>query len=138
SVALVDDGDRPPLAARAELDAAVARGEDRVVAADARAGAGAETRPALADEDHARLDFLPVEELHAEPLPLRVAPVLRGTETFLVCHPSSSPSAFSADSSAASAPFRFACCCSYSSAASSSACSQPFAAAEICGTVRSA
>src|SRR5262245_55300432 len=83
---LVRDGDGALLAARRERDAAVARGEDRVVAADAGARAGAKPRAPLPDDDHPGLDLLAVEELHAQPLRLGVAPVLRGSETLLVCH----------------------------------------------------
>src|SRR4029077_1232923 len=74
------------LAARAERDLAVARGEDRVVLAEAGAGAGPEARPALADEDHPRRHVLAAEELHAEHLGLRVAAVPRRAESLLVCH----------------------------------------------------
>ena len=74
------------LAARAERDAAVARGEDRVVAAECRPVAGAEARPALAHDDHPRLDLLAGEDLDAEPLRLGVTPVLRRTQTLLVRH----------------------------------------------------
>src|SRR6266699_365130 len=82
----VDDRDGSFLARGTERDAAVALREDRVVAADARAGARPELRAALADDDHPRLDLLAVEELHAQPLGLGVATVLRRAETFLVCH----------------------------------------------------
>ena len=71
---------------RAELDRALAHGEDRVVAADVRAGAGAEPRAALADDDHAGLHLLAGEDLDAEPLRVRVAAVPGGTEAFLVSH----------------------------------------------------
>src|SRR5438067_8001528 len=83
---LADDADEAALAARPELDAAVARGEDRVVAADAGAVAGAKARAALADEDHPRGHVLAGEDLHAEHLRIRVAAVPRRTESFLVCH----------------------------------------------------
>ena len=79
-------GDDPAAAAGVELDHARPGGEDRVVAADAGARAGAEARAALPDEDHPRLDLLPVEQLDAQSLRLGVAAVLRGAETFLVCH----------------------------------------------------
>src|SRR5512133_1826765 len=80
------DGYGAALAAGLELDLAVLRGEDRVVAADARTRPRAELRAALADEDHPRLHRLAVEDLHAEALGLRVAAVPGGTEPFLVCH----------------------------------------------------
>src|SRR5215471_17250010 len=84
--ALVGDCDGPPLARPAEGQRAVALGEDRVVLADPRAGAGAEARPALADDDHAGLHRLAVEQLDAEPLCVRVAAVPGGAKTFFVSH----------------------------------------------------
>src|SRR5947208_12250096 len=83
---LVDDGNEAALAARPERDLAGARREDRVVLADARAGAWAEARAALADEDHPRLHVLAGEELDAEHLRVRVTAVPRRAQTFLVCH----------------------------------------------------
>src|SRR5579862_368799 len=88
----LDDGDCAALAARAERDRARTRGEDRVVAAELGAGAGAELRAALADDDVARLDGLPVEHLHSEVLRVGVAAVLRGAEALLVCHFATPPS----------------------------------------------
>src|SRR5439155_20683867 len=82
----VDDRDGAALAARPELDPPVLLGEDRVVAAEPRARAGTEPRPALADDDHPGFDLLAGEDLHAEHLRVRVAPVARGSESFLVCH----------------------------------------------------
>src|SRR5581483_6734076 len=82
----LDDRDETALAARPERDRPLAHREDRVVAADLRAGARAELRAALADDDVAGPDGLAVEDLHAEVLGVRVAAVLRGAETFLVCH----------------------------------------------------
>src|SRR5579862_635752 len=117
TVLLVDDGHGAALAARAERDLAGARREDRVVLADARAGAGAEARAALAHDDHPGGDVLAGEELHAEHLRVRVAAVARRAQAFLVCHQWLSFSA-SAASSAAIAPLRFAFSFSYSSAAS--------------------
>src|SRR5204863_9164416 len=78
--------DETALAALPEGDRAGARGEDRVVAAEAGARAGAELRPALADEDHPGLDLLAGEDLHAEHLRVRVAAVPRRAESLLVCH----------------------------------------------------
>src|SRR5262245_10443637 len=86
SVGIRADGDVPPVAARPELDLTVARGEDRVVAADTRTRAGAEPAAALADEDHARLDLFAGEDLDAEALGLGVPPVAGRSETFLVRH----------------------------------------------------
>src|SRR5438045_1460166 len=83
---VLDDRHEPALAARAEGDGAHADGEDRVVATDLRAGAGAEPRAVLADDDVARLHGLAVEHLHPEVLGVRVATVLRGAEALLVCH----------------------------------------------------
>src|SRR5205085_4415712 len=99
---LVDDRHEAALAARPEGDLAIAHGEDRVVLADSGAGAGAEARTALPDEDHPRRHVLAGEELHAEHLRIRVAAVPRRAEAFLVRHYFSS----SAASSAASAPLR--------------------------------
>src|SRR5438132_3463720 len=70
----VDDRDEATLAARPVLDAAVAQGEDSVIAADAGAGARPEARATLPDEDHPRLDLLAAEDLRAEHLRVRVAP----------------------------------------------------------------
>src|SRR5215468_1132874 len=84
--ARLDDRDAAALAARPERDGAGADREDRVVAADLGAGARAEPRAPLADDDVARLDGLAVEDLHPEVLRVRVATVLRGAEPLLVCH----------------------------------------------------
>src|SRR5437763_5162495 len=83
---LVGDCDGPALSARPEREGAVALGEDRVVRAEPRAGARAEARAALADDDHAGLHRLAVEQLDAEALRVRVAAVPGGAETFLVSH----------------------------------------------------
>src|SRR5919197_2538199 len=83
---LVGDGHGPPLAALAEAERPVSLGEDRVVLADARAGARAEARAALADDDHAGLYRLAVEQLDAKALRVRVAAVPGGAKTFLVSH----------------------------------------------------
>src|SRR5688500_989057 len=74
------------LAAATELDRALGDREDRVVAADADAVAGAELRAALPHDDVAGLDLLAAEHLHAETLRVRVAAVPGGTEALLVCH----------------------------------------------------
>src|SRR5262249_29877768 len=81
-------GDRDgALVARAtELDHAFAQREDRVVPTDTRTGAWAETCPTLTDDDHAGLDLLSREDLHAKPLGLRIATVLRRAEALLVRH----------------------------------------------------
>jgi hypothetical protein len=80
------DRDEALLARRAELDDAFADGEDRVVAAEVGARAGAEAGAALADDDHAGLDLLAREDLDAEALRVRVAAVAGGAEAFLVSH----------------------------------------------------
>src|SRR5262249_16093033 len=69
-----------------EVDLPVPDGEDRVVATDLRARPGPEPAAALADQDHPGLDVLPGEDLHAQSLRVRVAPVARGTKTLLVRH----------------------------------------------------
>ncbi len=74
---LFDDRHEAALAARAELGLAGSQREDRVVAADRRAWAGAELRPALADDDLAGLHVLACKDLHAEILGIRVAAVPR-------------------------------------------------------------
>src|SRR5207237_4999401 len=83
---VADDAHEAAVAARAELHAAVARGENGVVSAHAGAVAGAEARSALADEDHPRGHVLAGEHLHAEHLRIRVATVPRRAESFLVGH----------------------------------------------------
>src|SRR5436190_19046973 len=83
---LVGDCDGPALSALAEAERSVALGEDRVVLADPRARAWAEARAALADDDHAGLHRLAVEQLDAEALRVRVAAVTGGAKTFLVSH----------------------------------------------------
>ena len=85
---LAHDGGRIVVArgGLAERDLAVARREDGVVASQTGPGTGPEARAALADDDHAGLDVLAVEDLHAQPLRLRVATVLRRAEALLVRH----------------------------------------------------
>src|SRR5207237_10847319 len=90
---LVGDADEAALAAPPELHAAVAQREDRVVAAEARARTRAEPRAALAHDDRAGAHLLAGEDLHAEHLRVRVAPVARRAEALLMrhlTHPSSS------------------------------------------------
>src|SRR5438552_5786384 len=65
--------DEPLVAGAAELDDTLAQREDRVVASETCARPGAETRPTLADDDHPRLDLLAREDLHTQPLRVRVA-----------------------------------------------------------------
>src|SRR5437016_5166120 len=90
------DGDHAPAAAGGELHPPGTRGEDRVVPADARAVAGLEPRAALAHDDLATGHCLAGEDLHAQPLALRVAAVPARSEPLLMSHlrpprPSSSP-----------------------------------------------
>src|SRR5688572_5457677 len=66
-----EDRDRPALAGRLEVDGAGAGREDRVVAAEAGALAGAEAGAALADDDLAAADGLAGEDLHTEHLRVR-------------------------------------------------------------------
>src|SRR5581483_4927158 len=72
----------PPL----ELDLPVDQGVDRVVLAHPDVAAEAELRAALADDDVAGADELAAELLDAEALRVRVAPVARGADAFLVSH----------------------------------------------------
>src|ERR671927_254827 len=76
------DRNNPALAAGVELHDAGARGEDRVVAAGA--GARLEAGAALADDDLPARHLLTREQLDAQALRDRVAPVPAGSETFLV------------------------------------------------------
>ena len=69
-----------------QLMADLASPHARVVAADLGARSGPELRPALANDDHPSLHLLAVEELHAEPLRLGVAPVAGRPHAFLVRH----------------------------------------------------
>src|SRR5438270_10940034 len=86
NICLLRDGNGPALARLPESELAVALGEDRVVLADSGAGARAKARTALADDDHSCLHDLPVEQLDAEALRVRVAAVAGGAKTFLVSH----------------------------------------------------
>ena len=87
-----DDGDAALAALRAELDRSRARGEDRVVLADAGAVARLEAGAALADDDLAAGHGLAGEHLHAEALRVRVAAVAAGAESLLMSHPMPSSS----------------------------------------------
>src|SRR2546421_4638375 len=86
NICLLRDGNGPALARLPESELAVALGEDRVVLADSGARTGAKARTALADDDHSCLHDLPVEQLDAEALRVRVAAVAGGAKTFLVSH----------------------------------------------------
>src|SRR6266516_1907382 len=83
---LINNGNKPPFATRLECNGSVALGEDRVVAPDSRAGAGTEAGPALADDDRPGGHALAVEDLDAEHLRVRVAPVPGRAEPLLVGH----------------------------------------------------
>src|SRR5436190_17900751 len=88
------DGDGTAVARPAELELAVALGEDRVVLADPGPRARPEARAALPDDDRPGLDLLPAEQLDPEALRVRVATVAGGAKTFFVRHlsrPSSLP-----------------------------------------------
>src|SRR5436305_3758754 len=80
------DGDGAPVARPAELELAVALGEDRVVLADPGARARPEARAALADDDRPRFHVLPAEQLDPEALRVRVTAVAGGAKTFFVRH----------------------------------------------------
>src|SRR5262249_8445767 len=82
----LDDAYEAALAARPELDLAVAASEDRVIAPDSRSGAGTEARSALADQNHPGRDLLAGAKLHAEHLRVRVAAVARRAKSLLVRH----------------------------------------------------
>src|SRR5580765_5044315 len=86
NMALLRYVDKTAFAGRLEDHRAVTLGEDRVVAPDARAGAWAEAGAALPHDDRPRGDVLAVEDLDAEHLRLRVAPVPRGAESLFMSH----------------------------------------------------
>src|SRR3954453_20784184 len=120
------DFDEAALAALLERDRSGTRREDRVAAAESGPRTRSEPRAALADEDHPGLDILAGEDLDAEHLRVRAAAVGGRAESFFVCHYCFSLFVSSVDSSAASAPFRFAFARSYSSAASTCSSRQCF------------
>src|SRR4051812_37726081 len=80
------DGDHAAAPAMLELDGAGPCGEDRVVLADADALARLEAGAALAHDDPAAGHALAREDLHAEPLRVRVAAVAARAEPLLVRH----------------------------------------------------
>src|SRR5262245_1490129 len=82
----VYDGDRPAAARRGEPDDAGTLREDRVVAPDPDSVTGTEARAALADDDLATADLLSGEDLHAEHLRVRVAPVSARADSLLLTH----------------------------------------------------
>src|SRR3954452_2157679 len=81
-----EDRDDASAPAVLELHRARPRGEDRVVLADAHALARLEAGPALAHDDLASVHDLAGEDLHAEALGVRVAPVAAGAESLLMSH----------------------------------------------------
>src|SRR5437764_12530305 len=85
------DADVAGVAAALELDDAVDLGKQRVVRAQPDVGAGLEAGAALADQDGAAGDELPAEALHAEHLGIRIPPVARAADAFLVRHESLTP-----------------------------------------------
>src|SRR5919197_1308250 len=85
---LLGDADEAALAASPELHVAVSQREDRVVAAETRARAGAEPRAPLAHDDRPGAHLLAGEDLHAEHLRVGVAPFARRAESLLMRHPS--------------------------------------------------
>src|SRR5207253_982689 len=94
--ALLDRVDAHPLTRLVlvlELHDPVDERVDRVVAAEADVLAGVEHRADLTDDDVPGDDLLAAELLDAAKLRIRVAPVLRGADSFLVCHGRRSSSA---------------------------------------------
>lgn len=71
-----------------EFHAAIDESEERVIAADADAGAGAEFRAALADEDVAGNYGLIAELFHAEALTAGIPSVFDRALSFLMSHES--------------------------------------------------
>ena len=69
-----------------ELDDAIGKREEGVVAAYADVAARVELCAALADDDAAGADGLPPVRFDAEPLRIRIPAVARGTLTFLMSH----------------------------------------------------
>src|SRR4051812_21716521 len=81
-----EDGDDASAPAVLELDRPGTCREDRVVLPDADALARLEAGAALAHDDLAAGHGLAREDLHAEALGVRVAPVAAGAEPLLVSH----------------------------------------------------
>src|SRR3954468_13964017 len=81
-----DDRHDAPAPAGREPHGPRRAGVERVVPADPDALAGMEARAALADDDLAAGDVLAREDLDAEALGVRVAPVARGAEPLLMRH----------------------------------------------------
>lgn len=68
-----------------EFDNAIGRGEQRIILGLSHVEPGDDLRPALADDYRAGADSFAAVGLDSEPLPVRIAAILRGTESFLVC-----------------------------------------------------
>src|SRR4051812_4437354 len=80
------DRDHAPAPALLEVHGAGSRGVDRVVLADPDALARLEAGSTLADDDLAAGHALACEDLHSEPLRVRVAAVAARAESLLVSH----------------------------------------------------
>jgi hypothetical protein len=78
--------DRPFVAAFAERNSAIYEGEERVVTAQTYVFAGVVFSTPLTDDDVTCDGRLTTENLYAQPFADAVAPVLRATDPFLVCH----------------------------------------------------
>src|SRR5207245_9037497 len=81
------DGDAAAVLADALVgDLAGDQREERVVAAFSDAGARADRRPSLANQDRARAHGLAPEYLHSQALGVGIAAVAGGPATFLMSH----------------------------------------------------
>src|SRR5437762_5570107 len=76
----------PLLVLMLELHLAVDRGEQRVIGGAAHVAARMKLGPPLAHDDAARSDEFATEALHAEVFRIRVAPVARRANAFLMSH----------------------------------------------------
>src|SRR6266568_482333 len=85
ALGIVDDDAAAVFADTLVLHVAVDQREERVIAADAHAGARLDLGPALADEDRAGVDQLAAVDLDPEHLRVRVAPVARRAAALLMC-----------------------------------------------------
>src|SRR5262245_36197894 len=69
-----------------ETDSARDLGKERVVLSAANIGAGMDVSSALTNDDRTGSDEFSREALHAQPLAVRVAPVLGAAYAFFMCH----------------------------------------------------
>jgi hypothetical protein len=69
-----------------ELNVPVDQREQCVIAANANVIAGANLRTALAHDNAASRDKLPIIAFHAKHLRVAVSTVARATHTFFMCH----------------------------------------------------